>query len=63
MANNLYKIRKKKNLSLRDLAFKSGVSFSHLSKIENCTIDPTQSIMCKIAKALNLEIQDIFTCD
>jgi len=63
MSNNLYKIRKKRNLTLRKLASLTGVSPSTLKRVENYETDPTWSIICKISKGLELSVLDIFNCD
>lgn len=53
-------IREKKNLSQEKLAKLSGVSSSHIGYIENGDREPTISVLCKIAKALNVDIKDLF---
>lgn len=59
----VYKIRKQKKLSLRQLAKLSGVSLAQISKIERGLSDPTFSVMCKIAIALKVPYQEVFVCD
>lgn len=60
MKNNLADIREKLHLSLRELARKSGVSWSHIAKIESGERNPTVPIAYAICKALNLTIYDVF---
>ncbi|MDD7753813.1 MAG: helix-turn-helix transcriptional regulator [Clostridiales bacterium] len=58
----LRKIRKEKNMSLDELAKLTGISKAHLSYIERNEKEPTISILCMIAKALNVSILDLFEC-
>ncbi len=54
-------IREKKLMSLRDLATKSGVSYSYLKYIEGDGRQPTGVIAHKIAKGLTCKITDFTT--
>ena len=58
--NKLYDVLLKKHMSCRDLARLSGISKSEINKIENFESDPKQSTMIAIARALNMEVIDIF---
>lgn len=62
MGNRVREIRQERNLSLDDLARLSGVSKSTISRIEIGESEPTQSVMCKICKALNLGLDEVFYC-
>lgn len=53
-------IRKQNNITLDELAKKSGVSKSHINDIENNKKEPTLSIAIAIAKALNVQLTDLF---
>lgn len=53
-------IREKQGLSQERLSKLSGVSSSHIGYIENGEREPTISVMCRIAKALNVDIKDLF---
>lgn len=61
--NRLNEIRDARNLSLRELAKATGISKAQLNRIENGQSDPTLKTMCRIAKALNMKIEDVFWCD
>lgn len=61
--NKLHEIREEKRISLRDLAKLTGVSKTQINEIENGQSDPTLKTMCRIARALNMKIEDIFWCD
>ena len=59
--NKIKKYRKSKNMTLKDLSDRTGISVGYLSHLENGTrTNPSQEIMDKIAKALNNSIPDIF---
>lgn len=53
-------IREKKGLSQSKLSKLSGVSSSHIGYLENGEREPTISVLCKIAKALNVDIKELF---
>ena len=61
--NKLHEIREEKGVSLRELAKLAGVSKTQINEIENGQSDPTLKTMCRIAKALNMKIEDIFWCN
>lgn len=61
--NKLHEIREEKGVSLRELAKLAGVSKTQINEIENGQSDPTLKTMRRIAKALNMKIEDIFWCD
>jgi len=61
--NKLQEIMGKKDLSLRQLARMSGISFVTISKIEKCEEDPKQSTMIAISKALKMKVCDVFNLD
>ncbi len=58
--NNLYTIRTERNLSLRQLERLSGISRTTLNRIENESTDPGQTTMICVARALKMEVTDIF---
>lgn len=55
------KLRKERNLSLRDLAKKSGItSYSYLANIERGVVDdPGIKTVIKIAKGLEVSIDEL----
>jgi len=60
IGDNIKKLRAKLNLTQDDLARKSDVKYTTLSKIESGVVTkPTVHIMAKIAKALNTSIEDL----
>lgn len=59
--NSLKKIRTSKNMTIRELSEKSGVSAGYLCHLENGTrSNPSKDVMEKIAKTLNKNIMEIF---
>lgn len=54
------KIRKSKDLSLRQVDYKSDVSFSHLSMIENGSRKPSPLTLKELAKIYNLDYIDLY---
>ena len=53
-------IRKRKNITLRELAEKTNISKSHLNYIEREIKEPTLSILVKIAIALEVDEKDLY---
>ena len=60
IGENIKKYRNKQGLSQEDLAKKSGVKYTTLTKIESNVIKkPSVLIMAKLAKALGVSIEDL----
>ncbi len=60
IGKNVKKYRTKQGLSQEDCAKKSGVKYTTLTKIESNVIKkPSVIVMAKIAKALNVNIEDL----
>lgn len=59
----LQKIRWKKDYSIGKLAKLSGVSTAQISRIENGLTIPTIETLCRLAKALDCDVTDLFDCD
>lgn len=49
-------------LTQRELSRLSGVARSHISSIEAGEANPTIDVICKLAKALKVEPQNLFSC-
>lgn len=54
-------VRKNKQLTLKKLERLSGVSKSEISYIENCEKSPTLETLVKLAIALGVKIEDLYT--
>ena len=52
--------RNRLGLTLANLAAKSGVSISHLGRIENAQRYPSANVLRKIAQPLNLDEKELF---
>lgn len=60
IGNNIKKHRTKLGLSQEDFAQKSGVKYTTLTKIESNVIKkPSVLVMDKLAKALDISIEDL----
>ena len=59
--NIIKNIRKKKQMTVRDLAESSNISVGYLSDLENCkTENPMKETMDKIAVALETTVPELF---
>ena len=61
--NILFQILYEKNMTSKELTRLSGVSESSLNRIANYCSDPKQSTMIAIARALDMDVVDIFNLD
>ena len=60
LGKNIQRIRTERNISLNELARKSSVSASTISKVENgITDDLKTNTIIKIAKALNVSLEEL----
>ena len=59
----LKEIRLEQKLTLKQLERLSGVSDTHISDIENKRTIPTICTLCRLAKALQVPVTDLFSCD
>lgn len=59
IGESLRRLRKQAGLSLGQLSKLSGVSKAMLSQIEQNRANPTVAVMCKIARAMNVDIVDL----
>ena len=56
----LREVRQKKNLTLNKLSEKSGISSTHINDIENNLKSPSLFVMIRLAKALDVEITELY---
>lgn len=61
MESNLSKIMKEQNISIRSLAYLSGVSPTTIYKAKHNISECSISTLQKIAMALNVELKELFT--
>ena len=53
-------VREKGNVSLQKLSDKSGISTTHINDIENNIKSPSLLVMIRLAKALDVEITELY---
>ena len=53
-------VREKGNVSLKKLSDKSGISTTHINDIENNIKSPSLLVMIRLAKALDVEITELY---
>lgn len=58
--NRLFKIMAERNLSQQQLQRMSGVSKTAIGKIANFEADPRQTTMIALARALKLDVSEVF---
>ncbi len=63
MKNIIKQLRKQAGLRQEDMAVQLGVSRQTIIAIENDKYNPTLELAMKIAKLLNLKVEDIFILD
>ena len=56
----VWEVRVKKKLTLRQLSKLTGITKSTLNNIENNRVDPKLSQLVKIAKVLNISIENLY---
>lgn len=59
----VYENRIKSGLSMQELSDQSGVAKSYIQRMEEGNANPTIDIMCKIARALKVEVKTLYSCD
>ena len=60
IARLLLKLRKSRNLTVTELAQRSGVSQAMISKVERGTSSPSATILSRLANALNITLSKLF---
>lgn len=58
---HVYEHRISRGLTIRELAALSGVSKTQINDIENGKVHPTVYVLCCLAVALHVELQDLFS--
>jgi ribosome-binding protein aMBF1 (putative translation factor) len=59
IAEKVQKVRKETGLTQIELAAKSGLPQSHISRIESAKLSPSQATLTKIAHALGKQLSDL----
>ena len=60
LGKNITKYRKKKGITSKELGFECDIEKSNLIPIEKGRINATALTLLKIAKALDVEVKDLF---
>ena len=60
LGSKITSLRKSKKLNLSQICYQNGLEPSTLSRIEHALVDPKYLTLLKIAKALNVEISELF---
>ena len=60
IGNTIRDFRAKQGLTLKEISKKTGLSTGYLSKVENAKKSPPVSTLLSIAKALEVNISEIF---
>lgn len=63
LGNAIKKVREVKGLSQKEIALSCKMDQAHYSRIENGKTDPSFSIVVRIAKALGVELHELFNVD
>ncbi len=56
----LKQVRQRKNVTLNRLSEKSGISTTHINDIENNIKGPSLVVMIQLAKALDVDITELY---
>lgn len=56
------RIREGQGLSLRELSKRSGIAISYIMRVEAGEANPSVKIMCRLARALGVPVQELFSC-
>lgn len=60
IGGRIRRLRRERNMSLRDLSARTDISVSTLSKIENNVVDLTYLKVLTLAEALNVDVAELF---
>jgi len=63
LANNIKKYRRKYGFSQDKLAELAGISSQYLATVETCRKFPTPEVLDRLAAALEIETNELFTSD
>ena len=61
LGKKIRELRKKKELTQEELAYKSELDYSYINQIENGKRNPSVEAVEKIAKALGVKVQDLLS--
>ena len=59
LGSKIRELRKERELTQEDLAYKAGLDYSYINQIENGKRNPSMEAVEKIAKALGVKVQTL----
>lgn len=60
VGKNIKRLREKRGLSQEELAHRTGLYRTYIGHLENARYSPSAYVLYKIAKALKVELRDLF---
>lgn len=63
LGDTIKRVREVKGLSQKEVALSCKMDQAHYSRIENGKTDPSFSVVVRIAKALGIELHELFNAD
>lgn len=60
LGDRIAQLRKQKDMTQEDLAYKSSINVSYLAKIENGYVNTTIRYLIKVARGLGVKVKDLF---
>ena len=60
LAKRLKEVRKMKNITQEELAYRSGLTLSQIARIETSKTNPTISTIFRIARTLEISLPELF---
>lgn len=63
LAKRIKEVRKLRNFTQEELAYRSGLTLSQIARIETARTNPTISTIFKIAKTLDISLAELFDFD
>lgn len=60
LGKKIYFLRKEKNISQEELSFRCNINKNYLSDIERGRRNPTLKVLSRIAKGLNISLEELF---
>ena len=61
LGERIRKIRREKNITQEELAWRAELDFSYLNQIENGKANPSIEAIAKIAKGLEVKVQNLLS--
>ena len=59
LGSHIRKLRKQRNLTLREVSEQSSISLSYISDIERNIVNPSYDILCQLSDVFNITVPEI----